>query len=145
MTTAPALSTDAAMVLGLAGTALPFARTPEDEVERWLRVMRLHGDVGGVLQSVGVGEARLEEPDRPQNGGGQREPEGDRDVVAQVTEQAGRLAAERGASAVATTDVLRSVMHVYGDDFDRALRAHGTDRDEVLERIDRPAAEPHQD
>ena len=40
---------DAAMVLGIVSTALPFARTPEDEAERWLRVLRLHGEVGAVL------------------------------------------------------------------------------------------------
>jgi hypothetical protein len=28
-----------------------------------------------------------------------------------------------------------AVMHVYGEDFDRVLRVHGTDRDEVLERL----------
>jgi hypothetical protein len=145
MTTAPALSPDAAMVLGLAGTALPFARTPDEEAERWLRVMRLQGDVGGVLQAVGVGEARLEEPDRPENRGGRPQPEGDRDVVTLVTEHATRLAAGRGAGSVTTTDVLRAVMHVYGEDFDRALQAHGADRDEVLERIDHPAAGPRQD
>ena len=61
----PALSRDAAMVLGLAGTALPFARTREDEAERWLRVLRLHGGVAGALQAVGVGEAPLQRPHKP--------------------------------------------------------------------------------
>jgi hypothetical protein len=28
-----------------------------------------------------------------------------------------------------------AVMHVYGADFDRVLRAHGTDRDEVIQRL----------
>ena len=144
MMTSSSLSPDAAMVLGLAGTALPFARTPDEEAERWLRVLRLHGDVGGALQAVGVGEAPLEAPppaadaERPAS-------ERDRDAVALVTEHAAQLAGERGAAAVDTTDVLRAVMHVYGEDFDRALRAHGTDRDEVLERIDRSAAAPPAD
>src|ERR1700755_3672371 len=56
MSAAPALAPDAAMVLGIAATAIPFARTPEDEAERWLRVLRLHGEVGSVLQSLGVSE-----------------------------------------------------------------------------------------
>ena len=43
----PTLSRDAAMVLGLAGTALPFARTRADEVERWLRDRRLALGIAG--------------------------------------------------------------------------------------------------
>src|SRR5262245_66278906 len=56
MSTRPALAPDAAMVLGIAATAIPFARTPEEEAERWLRVLRLHGEVGNALQSLGVSE-----------------------------------------------------------------------------------------
>ena len=37
------LSQDAALVVALAGTAIPFAHSAEDEAERWLRAMRLHG------------------------------------------------------------------------------------------------------
>src|ERR1019366_7136527 len=46
-----ALAPDAAMVLGIASTAMPFARTREEEAERWLRVLRLHGEVGIALQA----------------------------------------------------------------------------------------------
>jgi hypothetical protein len=41
----------------------------------------------------------------------------------------------RGAAGVATSDVLMAVMDVYGADFERVLQAHGTDRDEVIERL----------
>jgi hypothetical protein len=51
------LSQDAALVVTLAGTAMAFAHSADDEAERWLRVMRLHGQVGDVLQALGVGEA----------------------------------------------------------------------------------------
>jgi hypothetical protein len=124
------------MVLGIAATAMPFARTPEDEAERWLRVLRLHGEVGIALQALGVSEGSLqvqgEDTDRARTA-----PAGsdDRDVVAQVTEDAGHIASRRGATGVATADVLLAVMHFYGADFDRVLRAHGTDRDEVIERL----------
>jgi hypothetical protein len=139
----PAVSRDAAMVLGLAGTAMPFARTREDEVERWLRVLRLHGDVAGVLQSVGIGESPLQRPHKPVDSPGlTREPR-DSDAVEQVTGQAARIAAERGAATVASADVLRAVMEVYGDAFDRVLRSYGTDRNEVLERLDGAPAAPH--
>ena len=139
------LSNDAAMVLGLAGTALPFARTREDEIERWLRVLRLHGDVASTLQSVGIGEAPLQRPHKPVSSPGiAREPNGT-DVVERVTEDAGRIAAEHRAATVSSTDVLRAVIDVYGEDFERVLQAYGTDRAEVLERLDRAAAASPED
>jgi len=124
------------MVLGIASTAMPFARTPEAEAERWLRILRLNGEVGMALQALGVGEGALQAPSE----GSDRERAGsagvdDRDVVAQVTEDAVQIAGRRGATGVTTTDVLMSVMHVYGADFERVLQAHGTDRDEVIERL----------
>ena len=136
MSTGPALSPDAAMVLGIAATAMPFARTPEAEAERWLWVLRLHGEVGAALQALGVGESALETPDGDKRGAGP-DPEraGSRDAIARVTEQAARLAGRRGADTVGTTDVLVAVMHTYGSDFDRVLRAHGTDSREVIERL----------
>jgi hypothetical protein len=141
----PALSRDAAMVLGLVGTAMPFARTPEDEAERWLRILRLHGDVAGALQSVGIGESPIQRPHKPVNSPGiAREPR-DTDAVEKVTGQAARIADERGTATVGTVDVLRAVMQVYGESFDRVLRSYGTDRDEILERIDRAPAAPHPD
>jgi hypothetical protein len=133
------------MVLGLAGTALPFARTREDEVERWLRVLRLHGDVATSLQSVGIGEAALQRPHKPVSSPGLgREPNGT-DAVDLVTERAARIAAEHSAASISTTEVLRAVMDVYGEDFDRVLESYGTDRAEVLERLDRAAAAPPRD
>jgi hypothetical protein len=132
----PVLAPDAAMVLGIAATAIPFARTPEAEAERWLRVMRLQGEVGVVLQALGVSEVPLQSLSDGANGERHGLAEGDgRDVVASVTEHAVSIARKRGAAGVATTDVLIAVMHVYGADFDRVLRAHGTDRSEVLERL----------
>jgi hypothetical protein len=139
----PTLAPDAAMVLGLASTAMPFARTPEDEAERWLRVLRLHGEVGIALQALGVSEVPLLEPHedaepgaRPAAGGVEQ-----RDAVAEIAQHAARVARQRGVSGVATTDLLIAVMQVYGGEFERVLEAHGTDRDEVLERlgIEKPA------
>lgn len=143
MNAAPALAPDAVIVLGIASTAMPFARTPEAEAERWLRVLRVHGEAGIALQALGVSEGSLQAPGE----GTDRErttPDrvGDRDVVAQVTEEAVRIASRRGATGVATTDVLMAVMHVYGADFDRVLRAHGTDCDEVIERLAAKMPEP---
>jgi hypothetical protein len=134
MSAGPALAPDAAMVLGIASTAMPFARNREAEAERWLRLLRLHGEVGIALQALGVSETSLPLPafeanDRPDVEASEL------DAVDAVTEHTVRIARERGAHGVATTDVLMAVMHVYGEDFDRVLIAHGTDRDEVLERM----------
>lgn len=136
MNTRPAPDTDAAMVLGMAATAMPFARSPEDQAERWLRILRLHGDAGTALQALGVSEAPLE-PTHNGAGGEQAAPsfEVAPDVITAVTEDAIAMASRRGAPALGTTDVLVAVMHVYGTDFDHVLRIHGTDRGEVLERL----------
>jgi hypothetical protein len=125
------LAPDTAIVLGIATTAMPFARTREDEAERWLRVLRMHGEVGRALQELGVAEGPLhpheisEELDHS-----------DHDAVRLVTEQAAHIAAEREATrGIATTDLLLAVMRVYGADFDRVLEAHGTNCDELIERL----------
>jgi hypothetical protein len=127
---------DAALVLGMASTAIPFARSREAEAERWLRILRLHGEAGETLQSLGVSEAPLEEfADHEDEG----LPVSD-DVVARVGEVAAVCASRRGEQCFGTRDVLVAVIDVYGSDFNHVLRAHGTDRDEVLERIDPLAA-----
>lgn len=150
MSPKPTLAPDAALVLGIAATAIPFARTPEDEAERWLRVLRLHGEVGNVLQAIGVSEDVISlTPENghadPAAGGGPgagpgtagADPAGGerRDVIALVGQCAERIAAARGSAGVATTDLLVAVLQVYGPVFEQALRAHGTDADEVLERL----------
>jgi ATP-dependent Clp protease ATP-binding subunit ClpA len=142
MRTAPTLAPDAAMVLGIAATAIPFARTPEDEAERWLRLLRLHGEAGAVLQAIGVSEDSIrdhaERVDRTQRSAAEQDAE-NRDVIARVGERASRIALERGVGGVGTTDLLMAVLEVYGSVFERALRAHGTDVEEVFERL---AVEP---
>ena len=136
MSSAPTLAPDAAMVLGIASTALPFARTPDAEAERWLRVLRLHGRVGVALQALGVSEVSLmaEEGEATGGAGESREPQR-RDAVTRIAEDAAGIASRRGDPGVATTDLLIAVMRVYGPAFDRVLRAHGTDRAEVLARL----------
>ncbi len=144
MSAAPTFAPDAALVLGIAATAIPFARTPEDQAERWLRLLRLHGEVGVALQSLGVSEGSLDkrgaprEPGYPGAGAGER-PGADGheqgDVIAIVSDRAVHTAVERGASGVGTTELLIALLEVYGEVFERTLRAHGTDADEVLERL----------
>jgi hypothetical protein len=133
----PSPDLDAALVLGMASTAIPFARSREAEAERWLRILRLHGEAGVALQALGVSEAPLEgvaahdEVDEPGGMG---------DIVVRVGDAAALAAARRNAQCFGTVDVLVAVIDVYGSEFNHVLRAHGTDRDEVLERIDLLAA-----
>lgn len=125
------------MALGMASTAIPFARSREAQAERWLRILRMHGPAGAALQALGVSEAPLEAHE-PAAGGGQRQQ--DEEVVASVGAGAERAARARGAREVQTTDVLVAVMEVYGSEFDQVLHAHGTDREEVLARLHLQAA-----
>jgi ATP-dependent Clp protease ATP-binding subunit ClpA len=131
----PALAPDAAIVLGIASTALPFASTPEDAAERWLRVLRLHGEAGAALQALGVSEGPLRRSAETEYESAPTVSADEREALAQVLENAIRRADRRGAAGVATSDVLMGVMDVYGADFERVLRAHGTDRNEVIEQL----------
>jgi hypothetical protein len=144
-TTRTTLSQDAALVIALAGTAIPFAHSAEDEAERWLRAMRLQGEVGKLMQALGVGEAALMtgEASGPWAGAqsaqdhGDTPPLGERGLqrVAQVAEG---LATEREAESIGTQHVLLAVLEVYGELFERALYVRGTSRAELLEHLDDP-------
>lgn len=133
------LSQDAALVVALAGTAMAFSHSAEDEAERWLRTLRLHGQVGTALQALGVGEAPLMTGSEPIDG----EPRGSeplgRDAVEEVTRRAGILADARSSETVGTPDILFAVLDLYGRLFDRALYLRGTSREELLERLAEPA------
>lgn len=131
------LSEDAALVTALAGTAMAFSHCAEDEAERWLRALRLHGQVGTALQALGVGEAPLEGSgsasdvcDEPSSHPPLGEPALDRTV-----REAERRALERHAEAVGTADLLLALLDVYGDPMDHALESRGATRDEVIERL----------
>jgi hypothetical protein len=128
------MSQDAALVIALSGTAMSFAHSAEDEAERWLRALRLHGQVGATLQALGVGEAPLmtaaghtgEAAGSPPNGPV---------VVDDVALRSEQLALGRGAETVGTVDVLFAVMELYGRLFDRALYLRGSSREELVERL----------
>ena len=134
------LSQDAALVVALAGTAIPFAHSAEDEAERWLRAMRLHGQVGSTLQALGVGESPLMTGSDHDHPGGHGTPNMGPDVLDDVTERATSFATARKAEAVGTTDILFGVLDVYGKLFDRVLYMRGTSRDELIERLTAAAA-----
>ena len=135
----PTLSEDATVVLALARTSLPFAATRAEEGERWLRVLRMHGQVGVALQALGVGEASLAAATeaatdghaRARWDGGRRHYETVTDVCCRARE----LAHRTGADTVGTLHILSAVLAVYGETFDDELSRHGTSRDEVLAQL----------
>jgi len=128
------LSQDAAFVVALAATAMPFAQSAEDEAECWLRVTRLHGQLGRTLQALGVGEAPLmtgsREPEAPR-----RTPPLGAAVADELSCRARHFAAARGGEVVGTADLLFALLDVYGRLFERALYLHGTSREELIERL----------
>jgi len=144
-TTRTPLSQDAALVIALVGTAIPFAHSAEDEAERWLRAMRLQGDVGRLMQALGVGEAPLITGDAPEGwtpaeappGVGDTQPIGETGLE-RVAQTAERLATGRGAESIGTRHLLLAVIDVYGDLFERALYVRGTSSEELVEHFDDP-------
>jgi hypothetical protein len=135
------LSQDAALVVALAGTAMPFAHSREDEAERWLRTLRLHGTVGATLQALGVGESPL--MNDPEAGPGHDTPPLGPAVLDRVTERACEIAAERNGEAVCTSDLLFAVMDAYGPLFEHTLYLRGTSREELTERLSGEGALSH--
>ncbi len=139
------LSEDAALVLALAGTAIRFADSPESEAEHWLRILRMHGEVGSAMQALGVGEKPL----LPSEGARatQRFRRGGGNIVELARARAAQEAARRGAGLVGTVDVLHAVGNIYGTYFEEVLYSRGPTLDEVKERLasapDEPSAVQH--
>ena len=128
------LSQDAALVATLAGTAMPFSHSAADQAERWLRVLRLHGQVGAAMQALGVGEAPLMTGSEPAPADPGGPPLGD-EAVERVVTRAGELAVERKATTVCTVDILFALFEIYGGLIDRALYVRGSSREELIERL----------
>ncbi|MGZ4311336.1 MAG: STAS domain-containing protein [Solirubrobacteraceae bacterium] len=127
----PAFGSDAAVVVGLAATALPFAESAADELRRWIRILSIQGEAGRALQRVGLTDGAAELPAAP--AGDPVGPESHADSVTRVTRAATAIAADREAGTVSTVDLLLAVMLVYGDAFDQELHVHGTSSTELIE------------
>ena len=133
------LSRDAAIVVGLAGTALAFASSTDDEVERWLRPLRLYGDAGVALQRLAIGEARLAKVTSTAGQISDCPPER---TVELIVEAASELAANRHSSWVGTLDLLVAVMRHYSEAFERALNCRGSDCAELVDGLAHALAGP---
>ena len=129
------LSQDAALVAALAGTAMSFSHSAEDQAERWLRALRLHGKVGSAMQALGVGEAPLvTDSERPAEPPAESPPLG-AEAVGRVVKRARDHASERDGSQVCTTDLLVALLEIYDPQIDGALQARGASRDELVQRL----------
>ena len=105
---------------------------PSGIAERWLRAMRLHGEVGAAMQALGIGEAPLADTESlPADEGEQL----GRAAAAVAAKRATEHAEARGAECASTADVLRAVIDLYGPLFDQALAVRGASRDELLDRL----------
>lgn len=124
------LTGDAALVVGIASTAMPFARSPEARAERWMRALRQHGEAGAILSALGVSDA-------PATGEATAASIGEQnpDAVEKVTRSAHRIAEERGVPTIHTTDLLAAVIEVYGPAFERLLTHHGVASRDVIEQL----------
>jgi len=135
------LSQDAAIVLAVAQTAMSFAVSHREEAERWLRLLRMHGEVGAALQSLGVGEAPLEPPSTGAavavSKAGGRDVRGTLELVSL---RAHEFAAANGSDTVGTVHILFGVLSVYGSAFDQELYRRGASRDELFGRLARDEA-----
>lgn len=132
--TQPSLCPDAAIVLGLAATALPFAESSADELRRWMRILSAYGEAGRALQRVGLTDTdgAIELAVGPV-GSAADAPRVPADSVTRVRKAAAAIAADREAATVSTVDLLLAVMLVYGDAFDHELHVHGTSSVELIE------------
>lgn len=126
------LSQDAALVAALAGTAVAFAHSREDEAERWLRALRLHGRTGHALQALGVGESSLTDASGSEGDG---PPVEEGDLVERVMGRAQDVATQRDAGCVGTADVLAALFEIYDPLMERALEQRGSSREELRERL----------
>lgn len=127
----PRLSSDAAIVVGLAATALPFAESTVDELRRWLRILSAHGEAGRALRCVGLTDAEV--ANEVASGSDAAGPSAHAESLMRVSAAAAVIASDREAASVSTVDLLLAVMVVYGDTFDRELRARGTSATDVIE------------
>lgn len=129
------LSRDAALVAALAGTAMPFSHSAQDQAERWLRALRMHGEVGAAMQALGIGEAPLETESGEPPSTSPGEPPLAEGGVEPVVRGAERVALKRGADNVTTADLLFALLHAYGRRIDDALESRGASRQELIDKL----------
>jgi anti-sigma B factor antagonist len=130
------LTEDAALVLGIASTAIPFAASIDAQAEQWFRALQRSGDAGSALMSLGASDGpRRPAADPPEAERPSADAAGSRDPVDAVTRTARRIAGERNHRAIHTTDLLGAVMDIYGHTFNHVLMRHGIDSQDLMRKL----------
>lgn len=111
------LTADAGVALGIAATAMPYTRTAEEQLERWLRVLGLPGEpLSAPATPIRIREVGPEAAER-------------------TDEVARRLAADRGVNRVGMGEVLLAVRELYGEAVEQALAARGMSFENALAAV----------
>jgi anti-anti-sigma factor len=129
------LSEDAATVVGLVSTAMPFASGPVDQVERWLKVLSRNGDAGFVLDAAGIRDRSSGDSETRSGSGWSAPLPLDGDPVGAITAYANRAVRSRGGTTTRSTDLLEAVRDLYGDVFEEVLCRHSAEPEGALERL----------
>ena len=129
-------SGEAAAVIGLAELTIPYATSPAEEVDGWLRLLRREGAVGRALGELhfpdGELMSRAERPVAPRS----------LDAADTIRAKANALALQHGAASVTTVDVLFAVHAAHPRHLDRALYERNISRQELLALLPGPSAVP---
>jgi anti-sigma B factor antagonist len=115
------LSPDAALILGLASTALPFADSLAAEARCWQRILLPEAGAVPTPQERLFSDAPEEHPAGAPRAEATEEGAGCHQRLERVLAHAARLALDRGASVIRTGDLLRGVVHIYGNLFEPGL------------------------
>jgi hypothetical protein len=118
----------AKIAVALAGVALPFAHSHQEEAERWLRILRVNGAVGNAMQAIGLPEHPFVESLNP----AAAEPCRPGSFEA-VVEAAAANQHAHDADLITTEDLLVGVIATYGPVFEDALVNRGTSSTELFE------------
>ena len=127
-----ALSAEAAAVLALAESTVPYALTRASEAEVWLRLLRRHGVVGRALAEMGFSYGELiarAEASQSLSGSGVHP------AVARVRDEAMEFARARDATEVTTADILFALLSVYRRLVDRVLYGHSITREHLVAQL----------
>ncbi len=125
------LSREVVIALELAETTIPYARSPQAEAERWLRILRRLERTGEALGALGVPDGPLESPAEARMAY-ESDPVFS---VQEVAERAEMYARARGGRVVGTIDLLFGVLGTYGKDFSKALYRCGVARELLLDHL----------